>query len=317
MVLCRALLMANGISTLDAEWLVSLAGLPEVVSISPLDGGWDNCNVRIKLSDESEFVLKAWFANSVEEVKRVIERHLHLHSHGIPTTVPIQLGDGNFLAEKGGSAWTLLPFVEGGFLGTDDESLCSLGEVLARMHTIPTSDSFPREYRMGFGLFEEVISLSSKRGLSNPFVDSLSKESRRLQEEISLDLPLGILHGDLFPDNVIGSKGCVSAILDLEEAWFGPMCFDIMMAFVGFGWEGSEPIAGRWKALVDGYQNVRLLSEGELLAMPMMHRYATLAIACWRFWKHNLVEPDGGFSERYLEMVDRLDVEFDFLGAFK
>jgi hypothetical protein len=49
--------------------------------------------------------------------------------------------------------------------------------------------------------------------------------------------------------------------------------------------------------------------------MPEMHRYATLAIACWRFWKHNLKEPDESLSRRYLEMIDRLEVEFDFSEA--
>ena len=114
---------------------------------------------------------------------------------------------------------------------------------------------------------------------------------------------------------MIGESGRVCAILDLEEAWIGPKCFDIAMAFVGFGWEGNRPISGRWNSLIQGYQSVRRLSDEEWRIMPEMHRYATLAIACWRFWKHNLKEPDESLSRRYLEMIDRLEVEFDFSEA--
>ena len=39
----------------------------------------------------------------------------------------------------------------------------------------------------------------------------------------------------------VGSGGKVTAILDLEEAWIGPRAFDLVMAYVGFGWKGDKP----------------------------------------------------------------------------
>ena len=119
------------------------------------------------------------------------------------------------------------------------------------------------------------------------------------------------MHGDLFPDNVIGD-GSVAAILDLEEAFIGPCAFDLMMAFVGFGWNDEEPIHERWNALLEGYESVRPLSQEEKLALPALHRYATLSIAAWRYWKHVMNQPDEELKGRYLEMVNRLENEFNF-----
>ena len=296
----------------DAEWLISRAGLGGLESITPLEGGWDNTNLHLILEDGSSFVLKAWYANTVEEVSRVIDRHVHLHEHGIPTTVPIMLTDGSQMAVKDGVAWTLLPFVKGGMLGLDEDSVRSLGETQAKMHRIPGAGCFPKSYRMGFELFEEVISLSSRMGVSDPFVEMLTSQIAEVRSDFPTDLPMGVLHGDLFPDNVIGRGGRVSAILDLEEAWFGPMAFDLAMSCVGFGWNGTEPVWVRWKALFDGYQSVRILTREELDSLPFLHRFATLCIAAWRFWKHNLSERDELLSDRYVEMVDRLGVEIDF-----
>ena len=160
----------------------------------------------------------------------------------------------------------------------------------------------------GFPTTSQIIE-ATRRGAR----DVLRKESAGLRQRIPKDLPSGILHGDLFPDNVIGSGGDVVAILDLEEAWIGPLVFDLAMSFVGFGWHDNAPIGERWGALVEGYESVRELNAAELAALPDMHRYATLAIAGWRYWKHNLESPDPGLGGRYREMVERLDVPLPFL----
>ena len=295
----------------EANELLNQAGLSNLNSMEILQGGWDNTNILLNLSDASKVVLKVWNANTVEEVRRVVARHCHLDEHGIATAVPIQLANGSLIAEKGGMAWTLLPFVEGGMLGTDEESLKSLGQTLAQLQQIPTTDCFPDDYRMGWSLFEEMFEIADDTNSWSDFLISLKKETDTLREQIPAGLPQGILHGDLFPDNIIGD-GAVAAILDLEEAFIGPCAFDLMMAFVGFGWNEEGPVNERWKALLEGYESVRPLSREERFALPALHRYATLSIAAWRYWKHVMAQPDEALKMRYLEMTERLEIGFDF-----
>ena len=295
----------------EANKLLNRAGLPGVDSMEILQGGWDNTNILLTLTDASKVVLKVWNANTIEEVRRVVARHCHLDGHGIPTAVPIEFLDGELVVEKEGMAWTILPFVQGGMLGTDEESLKSLGQTLARLQQIPTADCFPDEYRMGWVLFEEMFEIADDTNSWSDFLISLKKESESLRNQIPADLPQGILHGDLFPDNVIG-EGSVAAILDLEEAFIGPCAFDLMIAFVGFGWNDGEPIHERWNVLLEGYESIRPLSQEEKLALPALHRYATLSIAAWRYWKHVMTHPDEKLKGRYLEMVNRLEIEINF-----
>ena len=295
----------------EANELLNQAGLPSVNTMEILQGGWDNTNILLTLTDDSKVVLKVWNANTIEEVRRVVARHCHLDKHGIPTAVPIEFQDGELIVEKDGMAWTLLPFVEGGMLGTDEESLKSLGETLAQLQQIPIADCFPDDYRMGWSLFKEMFEIAEDTNSWSDFLISLKKESESLRNQIPADLPQGILHGDLFPDNVIGD-GSVAAILDLEEAFIGPCAFDLIMAFVGFGWDGKEVVLERWNALLEGYESVRPLSQDEKLALPALHRYATLSIAAWRYWKHVMTQPDEELKGRYLEMVNRLEIEFNF-----
>ena len=306
--------MSAEVSIEDSNWLVGLAGLAGVESVTPMDGGWDNSNTLLTLSDGTRFVLKIWYAQEEFGVQTVIEQQLHLQHHGIPTSVPIQFSDGSRYIMRDGFAWTLLPFVEGGMLGTDRGALESLGETIAKMQEVPLDDCFPRDYRMGWSMFEKMSEEAGPGSQWDEFMVLLKNEVDQLRAEIPDDLPEGILHGDLFPDNVLGGSK-VAAIIDFEETWIGPRIFDLAMAFVGFGWQGGAPVPERWQALLAGYESVRSLTAPERAALPAMHRYATLSIAAWRHWKHVMSEPDEKLADRYLEMLDRLEVQFDFSEA--
>ena len=156
--------MTNRVGVEDANWLLSLAELPHLEKMAPLAGGWDNTNFLLHLADGSKVVLKAWFANSVEEVHRVILRHIHLDSHGIPTTVPIKLYDDRSFAEKNGVAWTLLPYIKVDI----SERILNLWLVWERNWPECTRYLFRnvfQENRMGFTLFDKVASLSKDGGL--------------------------------------------------------------------------------------------------------------------------------------------------------
>ena len=72
-----------------ANDLLNQARLSNLNSMEILQGGWDNTNILLTLSDTSKVVLKVWNANTVEEVRRVVARHCHLDEHGIPTAVPV------------------------------------------------------------------------------------------------------------------------------------------------------------------------------------------------------------------------------------
>ena len=155
--------MVNEVGPEKASWLLEQAGLQGLESMARLDGGWDNVNFLLRLIDGYEVVLKAWIANDVGEVVRVVRRHVHLDFHGIPTTVPLRLLNGDYYAEKEGIAWTLIPYVSGGMLSKDEASLKSLGVALSRMSLIQAADCFPREYRMGISLFDKDLKSKSEK----------------------------------------------------------------------------------------------------------------------------------------------------------
>ena len=295
------------VSSNDANELLIQAGLSGLNKIEPLDGGWANSNYILTLEDGSKVVLKVWDERPPEEIDLVLQNTLWLAKHGIPTPVPLTFNDGSNLVLKNGAAWMLMPYVEGDWLSSDYDSLVALGKIQAQLHEIPSPDKIRSSLSMGFVLWKKMFNLAEQQNLNSEFIDLLKMEMDTLQGGLFDSLPQGIIHGDLFPDNVLESNGEISAVLDFEEVCTGPKAFDLVMSFVGFGWENGDPIEERWTALLQGYESIRPLSNNEKMALCDLHRYATLSIAAWRYWKFVMLMPPSENTNRYLEMVERLD----------
>ncbi|MCP4660070.1 MAG: phosphotransferase [bacterium] len=116
-------------------------------------------------------------------------------------------------------------------------------------------------------------------------------------------MPRGLIHGDLFYDNVLFERKKFRAIIDLELACRHYKAFDLGMGIVGLCAEGSTVALDKAWALVAGYQQVRMLEEREKEALQLFAEYAATATSSWRFWKHNIDAPDAEKADRYRQMV--------------
>ena len=294
----------------EASDVIKKAGFNNLITIEKLDGGWANSNYLLILEDQTKLVLKIWNEQSLDEVDYLVNITSYLFESGIPTPNPIKFDNGEFIVMKDGLPWTILPFVDGNWLGNDYESLFSLGVIQAKMHLVKPPENLKSDFSMGVKLFEKLFIIADAKNDWNDFLIEL-KSSKSLL--LNLDkLPRGIIHGDLFPDNVIGYNNRAISILDFEEVCNDILAFDLVMTFVGFGWENGEPIGERWSAILDGYQSIRKLSEEEISALPDLHKLATLSIAAWRYWQFKINMPGAEHENRYLEMTSRLDKVLPF-----
>lgn len=296
----------------DASAVIEATDMSELLSIEKLAGGWANSNYILTLKDDTKLVLKIWNEQSLEEVEYLLSMTSYLADNSIPTAKPINFNNGKMMVVKDGLAWTLLPFVEGQWLESNHSSLYSLGKIQANLHLLNPPKELRSNFSMGDTLFEKLFSIADETHGWTDFLNMLKTESTLLSKSIGQDLPRGIIHGDLFPDNVIGTKEKVKSLLDFEEMCHDVLAFDLVMTFVGFGWENGQPVAERWNSLLAGYQSVRNLNEAEINSLADLHRLATLSIAAWRYWQFVINLPNTEHTDRYLEMTARLDKELPF-----
>ena len=302
--------MDTEVSMDEASEVIGLAGFKELISIEKLDGGWANSNYKLSLSDGTKLVLKIWNEQHEDRVEYLLGITTYLSELGIPTPKPISFNNNEYLIMKNNLPWTILPFIDGEWLGNDYQSLFTLGQIQANMHLAVPPKNLECDFSMGITLFDKLFKIADERNCWDDFLLTL-KSSRSIYEKLD-KLPKGIIHGDLFPDNVIRQNDGNLFLLDFEEVCNDILAFDLAMTFVGFGWEEGEPINDRWVAILEGYQSVRKLTKEELDALPDLHKLATLSIAAWRYWQFKINLPGTKHEDRYLEMTDRLGKKLPF-----
>ena len=291
----------------DAQSLVAAAGLGKITEFCDLAGGWANSNYLVTIEGGEKLVLKVWDERTPSEVVEVISHTCWLAEHGLATPTPLPLRDGGMMEVRDGRAWMLMPYIPGGWLPATPAPMFDLGRTQAVMHAIPPNDTIPTEFAIGFPLWMRLVAEARKEGVITPFIELLIEEMAYLKAVIPSDLPSGIIHGDIYPDNVIGNDGEVLAILDFEEVCIQSLALDLVTTFVGFCWKDGEVVTELWDALLAGYESVRPLTSEERSALPDLHRYATLAVAAWRYWQFVINVPGTIHANRYVEMVERLD----------
>lgn len=203
-------------------------------------------------------------------------------------------------------------FIEG-YPGTDagEKILFDLGRKLAQIHT--TTLSFELPYRMPY---DSKQFLSVRRN-NEYFGRWIIDKTRYLDEHIPKDAPIGLIHGDLFPDNFLVYDDEVIAIIDFEESCQFFYAFDIANALIGNCFEDKTFNKDKTKAFIDGYQSVRKLTPAEVNNFNFFISYAACSLAYWRFKQFNVNHPDQDRKDSYKEMMEIADFyETAFTNSF-
>ena len=273
-------------------------GLDEHALVRPLNGGTANVSFVIggkdvggkgidgKGIDESEqriitFCVEPTLAR-VERLAAVLE---HLHEHGFPSNRLLRSPHGNLVCEIDGVPTIIKSFLKGEMLSVVDEARATkIGSVLARLHKLPIPPGFAADHAMN----REIMVGIAEEAKDQDFAGWLAAALGQIPGEWP-NLPVGLVHGDLFPDNLIEVDGGSLVPIDFEEVCLCPLVFDIGMALAGFANVGCLS-PGTAAALLAGYRADRKLNALECAAVPTMVEFAAMATACWRF---DLAQRDG------------------------
>ena len=216
---------------------------------------------------------------------------VHLASHGVPTPSPIRTSDGRTtvltVAEADGKPAVLFPWVDGDMLcqrAVTPAAAHAVGVALARLHRAGAPASSP----LGAGRFgpsDLVLRCARVAASRDAEAAALAAELERRITDVArtrrADLPSGLVHGDLFRDNVLWHEGRIAALLDFESAHLGPFAYDIAVTILSWSFADDLDVAIA-RAIVDGYRTVRELDESEREGLFDEMTFASLRFAVTR-----------------------------------
>ena len=224
-----------------------------------------------------------------------------LEEHNFPTTRVKIMGNGEETIGIQGKSAMLKPFIAGHVVkDMDEDMLDQVGAAMARLHQMPTPDYLPNQHPYGLEFIHRVMD----QDINSEYKKWLAQRYEVLQRTIPSGLPEGLIHGDVFYDNVLFDGKKFKALIDFEEACKYYKVFDLGMAVVGMCTKKMEIRLPKVQFLIDGYQKIRILERVEQRALKLFIEYAASATSAWRYWKYNIETPIAEKSEKYKEMVD-------------
>lgn len=204
----------------------------------------------------------------------------HLAAHGINCPQPVLTRDGEALGALAGRPAALINFLEGMWPRKPSTAHCSaVGAALARMHLAGLDFPLARENALSLAgwraLFKSAADDADK--LQPGLHDLLARELDHLEAHWPKKLPAGVIHADLFPDNVFFLRDKLSGLIDFYFACNDLLAYDVAIVLNAWCFETDHSFnATKGRALLNAYRLARALSPEECAALPLLARGAAL-----------------------------------------
>lgn len=259
--------------------------LGDFVSLKGIAQGITNTNYFVSTTQD-RYVLTIFEELKAKELPFFLELMRHLNENGVACPKPIAQKNQQLAAFLHQKPACLVSTLNGKDTNTPNETQCfNVGAMLAKMHLASTSftQSMPNP-RAEKWWHESVIRLYPH--LSEKDTALLQEVIAFLDQNPDTHLPQGIIHADLFKDNVLLDGDQVAGFIDFYYASTGSFIYDIAIAINDWAQTETHTIIEELKqAFLAGYQSVRTLSDAELAYLPIAHK-----AGCIRFWVSRLLD---------------------------
>ncbi len=212
----------------------------------------------------------------------------HLAKNGLSCPEPVKRPDGTMLGTLAGRPAALVTFLEGVWPRRPTATHCAgTGSGLASLHL--AGDGFAMTRRNGLTL-EDWRPLwnqcrAAHDAMDAALVDEVETVLERLERDWVRDLPKGVIHADMFPDNVFFINGKLSGIIDFYFACTDMLVYDVAVCLNAWCFERDHAFnLTKGRALLAAYQAVRPLSKAEAEALPLLATGAALRFMLTRLY---------------------------------
>jgi len=256
-----------------------------LLELQAIASGIENTNYFVTTSN-GRFVLTLFEKLSADELPFYLNLMAHLARHGIPCPCPVANRRNQFLGELNGKPACIVSRLSGKSTTAPNIAQCAaIGAMLGQMHI--AGQSFSQIMPNPRGAAWRAATAPQMR----PFLDA--EQAALLDSEIALHarqnwavLPQGVIHADLFRDNVLLEENRVGGLIDFYFACSDALLYDVAITVNDWCMDADGTLdAARAQAFLRAYHAVRPLLDSECEAWPLMLRVAAL-----RFWLSRLFD---------------------------
>jgi homoserine kinase type II len=255
-------------------------GIGEVLSAKGIAEGVENTNYVIETT-AGRFILTLY-------EKRVREADLpfflglveHLARAGVACPTPLHDAQGRAYSTLCGRPASIVTFLNGMWTRRPAVAQCAaVGGALASLHAAAADFPLTRANALTIGDWPRLAATAGERAdtVSPGLAAVIAEELEFLEANWPSALPFGVIHGDLFPDNVFFLRETLSGLIDFYFACNDFLAYDVAVCLNAWCFETDGAFnVTKGRALIGAYAAARPLSSAELVALPVLARGSAL-----------------------------------------
>ena len=267
---------------------IALYDIGEVLACKGIAEGVENSNFLLT-AERGNFILTLY-------EKRVARADLpffialmdHLAQQGVACPVPVRAKDGEALRELCGRPAAIVTFLNGMWPRRIEPFHCAaLGGALAGLHRAGESFAMARPNDLGVAGWRPLYEACRGRAgeLLPGLADELGAELDLLEASWPRGLAAGVIHADLFPDNVFFRGRDLSGLIDFYFACTDALAYDVAICLNAWCFEPDFSFnVTKARLFVASYRAARPLADAELAALPLLARGSALRFLLTRLY---------------------------------
>ncbi len=274
------------VSDTDLGSFLADYGLGKLLAYKGIAEGVENSNFLLHV--EAGFFILTLYEKRVSaaDLPFFLALMEHLAARGLACPQPVKTKNGAMLGMLAGRPAAIVTFLEGVSSRRPTNAQCAaLGAALGQLHRAGADFDSTRPNALSLAAWSHLFDLAKDRadevkaGLSSFIADELAF----LEKTWPQDLPRGVIHADLFPDNVLFLGGEVSGLIDFYFACTDFLAYDLAVCLNAWCFEPDFSFnVTKGMALIEAYQGVRKLTREEIEALPVLARGAALRFTLTR-----------------------------------
>jgi len=251
-----------------------------VLSVKGIAEGVENSNFLL-VTEKGPYILTLYERRvDIGDLPFFLGLMEHLAAKGIACPLPVKDRTGTALGTVAGRPAAIITFLSGVWIRRPRREHCAaLGSALAGLHLAARDFPLSRPNALSLAGWRKLAAMSSARAdeVVPGLAGEIATELGAIEADWPASLPSGVIHADLFPDNVFFLGDRLSGLIDFYFACNDMLAYDIAVCLNSWCFEPDDSLnVTKAKALLDGYMRVRPLDADEVAALPLLCRGSAL-----------------------------------------
>ena len=276
----------------DLAEFLSEYDIGELLSYKGIAEGVENSNFLVHTS-KGAYILTLYEKRvAANDLPYFLSLMAHLAERGVSCPQPARNREGEVYSTLAGRPAAIINFLEGMWPRRPSATHCAgVGQALAKMHLAGRDFPLVRKNPLSVSGWRPLFGQAAARAdsVQGGLRDFIARELDHLEARWPGDLPVGVIHADLFPDNVFFLGERLSGLIDFPFSCNDILAYDVAICLNAWCFESDNSFnATKARALLQAYDKVRKLDDDERHCLPLLARGSALRFLLTRLydWVH-------------------------------